>query len=126
MKNNESQPIFAMISELVYADNTLILIGEDNNAELYMKAIARAGANYGFLLNWGKVEAMPARCEAAICKPDRSTLIAKIFLINLGSVIIASGDMVAEIGRRFGATRADFAGVWRDFSFLEQQKIPYI
>ena len=63
MRNNEIQPPSAMISELVYADDTLVLAGEDRNAELHMKAIGRAGANYGLLLNWGKVEVMPVRCE---------------------------------------------------------------
>ena len=114
-----------MISELVYADDTLVLAGEDKNAELHMKAIAHAGANYGLLLSWGKVEVMPVRCEAAIRKPDGSIVAAKTSLVYLGSVIRASGDMAAEIGRRLGAARADFVSlerVWRHSSLSAQRK----
>ena len=91
-----------------------------------MKAIAGAGANYGLLLHWGKVEVMPVRCEAAIRKPDGSAVAAKASLVYLGSVITASSDMAAEIGRRLGAARADFASlerVWRHFSLSAQRKI---
>ena len=115
-----------MISELVYADEFVVLAGGDNNAELHMKAIARAGANYGLLLNWGKVEVMPVRCEAAIRKPDGSTVAAKTSLVYLGSVITASGDMAAEIGRRLGAARANFVSleqVWRHSSLSARRII---
>ena len=93
MRNNEAQPPSAMISEFVYADDTLVLAGENRGKRR-------------LLLNRDKVEVMPVRCEAAIRKPDGSTVAAKTSLVYLGSVITASGDMAAEIGRRLGAARA--------------------
>ena len=43
-------------------------------------AIARAGANYGLVLRRNNVEVMLVRCDAAICKPDGSTVAFKISL----------------------------------------------
>ena len=68
---------------------------------------------------------MPVRCEAAIRKPDGSTVAAETSSVYLGRVITASCDMTAEIGRRLGAARADFVSlerVWRHSSLQHSDK----
>ena len=81
-------PPAAMINELVYADDTLVLACEDlkkNSSPL--KAIAQAGANYGLVLKRKNVEAMLVRCDAAICKPDGSRFLFFVFCFFLSFFI---------------------------------------
>ena len=52
------------ISELMYADDTLILAVNNEDAEIYMQCIEQAGRMYGLQLNWNKLEVLPMRCEA--------------------------------------------------------------
>ena len=56
------------ISELMYADDTLILAVNNEDAEIYMQCIEQAGRMYGLQLNWNKLEVLPVRCEARIKK----------------------------------------------------------
>ena len=46
----------ALVNDLVYADDTLVLAAEQERAELRMNCIARAGSNYALTFNWKKVE----------------------------------------------------------------------
>ena len=55
-------------SELMYADDTLILAVNNEDAEIYMQCIEQAGRMYGLQLNWNKLEVLPVRCEARIKK----------------------------------------------------------
>ena len=108
MRNREVEPPPAMINELVYADDTRGLAVRDKITELHMNAIGRAGDNYGLVLNWDRVEVMPVRCNAVVRKPDGSTVVSKTSMVYPGSIITACIEMAADIGRRQGATRADF------------------
>ena len=62
----------ALVSDLVYADDTLVVAVEQERAELHMNCIARAGSNHALTFNGKKVELMPIRCEASILKPTLS------------------------------------------------------
>ena len=53
----------ALVNDLVYADDTLVVAVEQEKAELHMNCIARAGSNYALTFNWEKVELMPNRCQ---------------------------------------------------------------
>ena len=57
------------ISELMYADDTLILATNNEDAEIYMQCIEQAGRMYGLQLNWNKLEVLPVRCEARVRTP---------------------------------------------------------
>ena len=56
------------ISELMYADDTLIVAVNNEDAEIYMQCIEQAGRMYGLQLNRSKLEVLPVRCEARIKK----------------------------------------------------------
>ena len=53
----------------MYADDTLILAVNNEDAEIYMQCIEQAGRMYGLQLNWNKLEVLPVRCEARIKNP---------------------------------------------------------
>ena len=52
----------------MYADDTLILAVNNEDAEIYMQCIEQAGRMYGLQLNWNKLEVLPVRREARIKK----------------------------------------------------------
>ena len=53
----------------MYADDTLILAVKNEDAEIYMECIGRAGRMYWLQLNWNKLEVLPVRCEHASKNP---------------------------------------------------------
>ena len=66
------------ISELMYADDTLILAVNNEDAEIYMQCIEQAGRMYGLQLNyWNKLEVLPVRCETRIKKPNGNYVVSK-------------------------------------------------
>ena len=94
------------ISELMYADDTLILAVNNEDAETYMQCIEQGGRMYGFQLNWNKLEVLPVRCEARIKKPNEDNVVSKGSLLYLDmscvtrprSSLHANGEPV--LGRR--------------------------
>ena len=95
-------------SELVYADDTLILAIDDEGAQAYMEKIAEAGNDYGLSFNWSKLEVLPVRTTGNITKPDQTKVDKKSSIVYLGSSLAADGRVSAEIGRRLGMAKKDF------------------
>ena len=73
-----------------------------------MKAVERAGANYGLIFNWGNLEILAVGCNAVVRKPDGAAIPQKASIVYLGSVLSADGTVQAELGRRLGQARAEF------------------
>ena len=59
-----------MVNELLYGDDTLVIALDDASVQGYVRCIAQAGANYGLLFNWRKLEVLPIGCDAFMSKPD--------------------------------------------------------
>ena len=97
------------VSELMYADHTLVVAADAEKAGQYMTCIQRAGRAYGMALNWSKAMALPVRCEIEIDKPADGTHVqCKESLCYLGSLFTASGSIALELSKRIGAARAEF------------------
>ena len=62
------------VSDLAYADHTLLLGTCPDNLHNFMTKIGEAGMEYGLVFNWGKLEILPVRTEAVIRKPDGGTI----------------------------------------------------
>ena len=56
------------ISEMMYADDTVLLAVNNEQAQIDMRCIERAGRRYGLQVNWNQLEVLPMRCEARIKK----------------------------------------------------------
>ena len=54
------------VSELLYADDTLLLGAHAQTIERQLQCIVEVGAEYGMEMNWKKVEMMNAKCQANI------------------------------------------------------------
>ena len=114
------------ISELMYADDTLILATNNEDAEIYMQCIEQAGRIYGVQLNWNKLEALPVRCEARIKTPNGDLVVSKESLVYLGSFLCDNGSIGPELNKRLGAARAEFetlSRVWNHAVLRKSEKI---
>jgi hypothetical protein len=103
-------------SELVYADDTLILTVDEDSAHSYMVAIADAGLSYGLSLNWSKCEVMPVNSHGAIKSPLGTYLPVKTSLGYLGSTLSCNGRISSELGRRIGTAKREFESLKRVWS----------
>ena len=106
----------ALVNDLIYADDTLILSLQPRQAESFMYRVLDAGRVYGLSLNWEKTEVLPIGCDAAIQGPNGEHIKNKTSLVYLGSVISASGSITSEVNRRLGMAKADFDAlnrVWK-------------
>ena len=111
----------ALVNDLVYADDTLVLAVDSWKAEIQVISTGRAGANYGLCFSWKQVEAMLVRCDVTISKPDGTFVPCKSSMMYLGNVISASGEIAAEVSRRLGAAKADFRAmerIWKHSSLI--------
>ena len=114
------------VSELVYADDTLVMAVDEDSAHAYMTAIAVVGQTYGLSFNWSKLEALPVKTHGAIAKPDGTLIACKQSIKYLGSSISADGRIDAEIGQRIGAAKRDFEAlrrIWAHAQLPTQKKI---
>ena len=108
-----------MVNELLYADDTLVIALDDARAQGYMTCIAQAGANYGLLFNWRKLEVLPIGRDGFISNPDGQFIECKKSISYLGALLAADVSAGSEVNRRLGPARADFSAlsrVWKHFS----------
>ena len=101
------------VSELVYADDTLIVDVSESNVQSFMECIATVGSEYGLQFNWSKLEALPLRQQAAIHQPDGTPIAVKDRIIYLGSLLSSDRKIAGELGRRIGLAYADFSSLQR-------------
>ena len=71
----------------MYADDTLILAVNNEDAEIYMQCIQQAGRMFGLQLNWNTLDVLPVRCEARIKKPNGDYVVSEESLLYLGSFL---------------------------------------
>ena len=58
------------VSEILYADDTLVVDQHGDLAQIYMDIIARHGHHYGLQLNWDKLEEICVGCLPTLVRPD--------------------------------------------------------
>jgi len=113
------------LSELLYADDTLLLGMHNQEVEKQLQCIIDVGKEYGLEMNWQKVEMMTARCTATISRPDGQPLVKKPAITYLGASVAAGGDTASEVARRIGLAQSDFTkldDVWRPARVTQQDK----
>ena len=96
------------ISELLYADDTLLVQTDAAVAQKYMDCVQQAGRVYGLALNWDKVEVLSISCHSDLTDPAGKSLKQTQRMIYLGSVLCSDGSSGSEISRRIGSAKGDF------------------
>ena len=116
------------LTDILYADDTLIFGSNASWVEEYSQAVEKAGASYGMSLHWGKTQAMSVGNAFSLKKPDGSLFENRESLQYLGALLTANGRVDSEISRKLGAARADFnqlQRLWGHASVPQKDKVQY-
>ena len=116
-EDDSSNSASGSCSEVLYADDTLLLGTSAAEAEKQLACIVEIGEEYGLEMNWGKVEVLAANAEVVVRKPDGTALKQKASMTYLGALIAADGRAESELARRIGLAEAEFlklSQVWKN------------
>jgi hypothetical protein len=116
------------LSDLLCADDTLIMgLSSDLVAE-YAEAVEKAGASYGMALHWDKTQALSVCTKDRIRRPDGSEIAEKASLEYLGALLTADGRADSELSRRLGTASSDFRQLqklWNHANVTVKDKLHY-
>ena len=116
-------------SDVVYADDTLLLGTSDCHLQEFLSEVANAGSFYGMELHWDKFQLLQVQCQASILTPAYERIVSKPGIDYLGSVLAHDGlpgHELDRIGRRIGMAKRDFLElqkVWKHSSLPRFRKI---
>ena len=99
----------ADLSDIVYADDTLLLGVSPAFVKEYLQAVFKAGKRYGMELHWDKFQVMPVQMHISIYTPDGVALPSKEEMQYLGAAIAADEDVDHEPSKRIGVAKGEFA-----------------
>jgi len=114
------------LSEILYADDTLLLSVSAKSLERFLVAVSNAGASYGLELHWGKLQLINVRCHDPVRRPDLSRIEPQQSLLYLGSVVAADGRISNELARRLGFANSEFrklSRLWRHSRLGRTRKV---
>ena len=103
------------LSDLLYADDTLLFGVSASSLGEFLAAVADSGAEYGLSLNVGKTQLMNIRTGGTVVAPGGQVLHQKESMVYLGGLLHSDGKADHELSRRIGLAAADFkslAKVW--------------
>jgi len=111
----ESRP-YIVTSDLVYADDTMIIASSAAHAQSYLDAVTETGKTYGLELNLKKTVLLRLRGDEDVVGFDGKALQVKTEAVYLGGLINIHGLASPELGRRIGEARGVFrqlVAVWK-------------
>ena len=112
-------------TEMLYADDTLLLHTSVSFLQDYMTSIEKHGKAYGLTLNFKKVEALPVRTQHTLQNSDDTQVKTTNSLKYLGCLLDENGQLTGELKRRIAMARDDFnqlAKVWNHVSVAVKTK----
>ena len=115
-----------LVSELLYADDTLLVDVDAHAVEAYMHCVQEAGATYGLAFNWKKLELLSLGEDYAIKMPDGRNIKQTGNMVYLGCVLSRDGSSGSELSRRLGAAQDEFgklAKVWAHCNVTRHRKV---
>ena len=115
-----------LVSEILYADDTLIVDEHGDLAGIYMQCILKQGEHYGLSFNWDKISMICIGCNPIIAKPCGSNIECSHSMMYLGGVLSADGHCTSEINRRIGLASSEFSSlqkVWSHANLSVRKKI---
>ena len=104
------------VSDVLYADDTLIIDHHGGLAETYMYCIRDQGLYYGLDFNWDKIMFLSINCNPCIRKLDGQQLKCVNSMVYLGGLLSDDGHIASELGRRIGLAHAEFSTLHRLWS----------
>ena len=101
--HGETKVPFLVTRRVLYADDTLIMEGDEAVVQAYMDKIAEVGKEYGLSFNWSKLELLRVRHDGHDRLPTGKQVKEKDAMVYLGGVLSADGRVRSELSRRLGA-----------------------
>ena len=114
------------VSEVLFADDTLIVDEHGDLAEQYMYCIRDEGLRYGLDFNWDKLSFISVNCSPRIRKPNGDSVKQVQSMVYLGALLTSDGRVASELGRKIGLAYSDFAAlqrIWSHANIPLQKKI---
>ena len=102
----ESEPAFVVNSELLYADDTVLMSSSQNNLQQLVNAVSSEGAAYGLEINWDKTFQMSVCTGSIVHRPDGTDLERKREVVYLGGLITCNGRVSRVLSRRVSEGRS--------------------
>ena len=99
------------LSELVYADDTMLLACADEHLEEYLRAVQAAGRDYGLELHMGKSQLMSVNSPCRVRTPQGPDIPTRTEMVYLGTVLCSDGTSGKELSRRIGMAKATFSSL---------------
>ena len=115
-----------ILSELLYADDTLLMSENAQSLENFLRAVEVAGSRFGLSLHADKFQLMKIGCEDEVRRAGGAAIPASQQLVYLGTLISGDGKLDRELARRLGAAQAEFralARVWRHSCLTRVRKV---
>ena len=117
---------YLVTSDVVYADDTLLVSADLKTAERFLGLVAEVGEKYGLELNMRKTVAMViGDDDASITGPDGQPVAKKDQTIYLGGLIAVDGRPTSEVSRRLGEARRNFeslTAIWAHAKIIKHRK----
>ena len=113
-------------SELIYADDILLIDGSGGQVQKYMHVINAKGSQYELTFNWKKLEQLNVKCDDIVTQADGEPITSKQSMLYLGSLLSCDGRIEAELGRRLGACKSAFETprrVWSHANIYASRKM---
>ena len=104
------------VTEILYADDTLIVDHRGDSAEPYMEAIANEGNHYGLVFNWNKLEYLCVGCSPSIAQPDGTAIKCVTSMNYVGGLLSSDANITSELGRKIGIAMHSFSNLQRIWS----------
>lgn len=114
------------MSELLHANDTLLLRVSGKTLEIFLDAVQTAGAKFGLSLHTDEFQLVRVRSQDSVNLRDGPHMHTAEEMFYLGSTVAGDGRLDKKPGQRSGLTHAEFrtlARVWRHSSLTRHRKI---
>jgi len=115
------------LSELLFADDTLLIGVSDSCLTEFLDAVYTAGLRYGMELHPSKFQLISTSGGAQVYAPGTGNMVPVAdSMVYLGSILTSDGKVERELSRRIGCAKADFdalAKVWTHSSLTWKRKL---
>ena len=107
---------YAICTELLYADDTLLLSSSAAKLQAHMDLVIDEGARYGLEINWSKTVAININNTGGLLQPS-GVVVKKVSQgVYLGGMLTSTAAVGPELSRRLGEAKASFQSLQRCWS----------
>ena len=110
------EPAYMVCTDLLYADDTLLLSSNVTKLQAHMDLVVDEGARYGLELNWSKTVAINILHDGVLRQPSGEPVKTVSQAIYLGGMLSAEASVAPEVSRRLGEARGSFKVLRRCWS----------